>query len=195
MNYKLIMLPNPIVVSDEEPEIRDIVFLQNSYNYISKVTDKIGGSCRDIVLEKMPESRDMGTLDYREMKKIIAGIPQLPSIDFRGLSDDDCKKIGWVDVEDFGGRWATLQATRSTDYWRAISNAYSQGFKTAQSLNEKKFSLEDIEKALYGNLNKLNGERRQYIGFNTLKEKLSQPKIFDVEVQVNQNSIKIIKIL
>lgn len=62
--------------SKEVPNIGDTVYLENSYNYSSKVIDKIGGSDRDIILEKMPSQRGNGTLDYREMIKILGEVSE-----------------------------------------------------------------------------------------------------------------------
>lgn len=183
MNYKLIMLPNPIVVSDEEIKEGDCGILY------SKGIKGVGSDWNQFKHDGSNKSKLFSIA--RDSYKIVAGIPELPSIDFSGLSDDDCKKIGWIDVENLGGRWATLQTTRSTDYWRAISNAYSQGFKSAQSLNEKKYSLEDIKTAI----ELARFPKLALYNTDEIVNMLSQPKIFDVEIQVNQNSIKITKIL
>lgn len=72
----------------------------------------------------------IGLSENNQSKKIIAGIKDLPSIDFSLLSEEDCKKIGWVDVEklcpcignDFRFEWIS-------------------GFKIAQFLNDKLFRM------------------------------------------------------
>lgn len=75
--------------------------------------------------------------DNRIVHKIIAGIPELPTIDFSLLSEEDCKTIGFVNVERLA-REEILYNDSKRDWWK-------QGFKTSQSLNDKMFSLEDME--------------------------------------------------
>lgn len=185
MKLQLIMLETPIIVSDETPEVEDIVFLGNSYNYISKVTNMIGGSLRDVVLEKMPEQRKNGTLDYREMSKIIAGLPSLPSINFNGFEE----QLGIVDVEKLKQKvlnkyigklsksgHSAEDIDRITDRdWFGLW----EGFKIAQQLNEKKFNLEDIKSAYFNGGDDKDGQEFDYF-FN----RLQQPKIYDIEVEV-----------
>lgn len=87
--------------SRDIPEIGDNIFLENSYNYFSKVIDKVGGSDRDIILEKMPEQRGKGTLDYREMVKVIGEIsPDATWIkDGDEFEESDIDHGGWVDED------------------------------------------------------------------------------------------------
>lgn len=185
MKLQLIMLETPIIVSDETPEVEDIVFLGNSYNYISKVTNMIGGSLRDVVLEKMPEQRKNGTLDYREMSKIIAGLPSLPSINFNGFEE----QLGIVDVEKLKQKvlnkyigklsksgHSAEDIDRITDRdWFGLW----EGFKIAQQLNEKKFSLEDIKSAYFNGGDDKDGQE-----FDYFLNKLQQPKIYNIEVEM-----------
>ena len=78
------MLPQPILVSDEKYNDGNFVLLPYSYDIVKCVN---------------------GTTFIEGSKKIIAGIPELPSIDFSGLSEEDCKKIGWVDVEKIANEY------------------------------------------------------------------------------------------
>lgn len=219
MKIKLIMLPQPILVSNSEPEVKDVVFFTNGQYFFSDVIEKIGGSSRDIVLRNMPEGREKGTLDYREMYKVIAGIPDLPSIDFSALSQEDCKKIGWVDVQRLAiDKFPyTNEGSLEDDIDAAKRRIWIDGFITAQSLNEKKFTEEDLKKAMKSAMKQGGGsssfEDRDFI--NTSIKSLSQSKVFDVEVEtedaildngnkdnytvwqpkITNNSIKIIKVL
>lgn len=63
----------PFICSNDI-QIGDKVFLENDYNYIATVINKINNSSRDIVLDKMPKDRENGTLDSREMLKVIGKI-------------------------------------------------------------------------------------------------------------------------
>ena len=210
MRLQLIMLETPIIVSDETPEVEDIVFLGNSYNYISKVINMIGGSLRDVVLEKMPEQRKNGTLDYREMSKIIAGISKLPSIDFSSLSAEDCSKIGLVglaDVESFIDEFEFASIFKELPKGKSVESNprdtvsknslrkeafkyYSIGvretLKKVQQLNEKKFSLEDIRKAFREGLSYTTHKHYHDFSEDLYVQSLQQPKIFDIEVEMEE---------
>lgn len=136
--------------------------------------------------------------------KIIAGIPQLPLIDFSALTEEECKKIGWIDVETFAENELEKQS------WdNSINLPFNQGFIKgiihAQSLNEKKFSEEDLIKCW-------NESKIDRYSFKHFMEEISQPKVFDVEVEIDllpneegipncfevpkitNNSIKILKV-
>ncbi len=191
MKLQLIMLPNPIVVSDEK------VTGVTAYNSESKQIE---------VFCSHPKYDEWGL-------KIIAGIQQLPSIDFSALSEEDCKKIGWVDVEKLARSYAKIHPTKDIDEEERYFNsnckyydAFKEGFKAAQSLNEKKFSEEDLIKAY------LSNSPTDEKGVKSFIQSLSQPKVFDVEVEmkllpqayghgeysqpkITNNSIKILKIL
>lgn len=204
MRLQLIMLETPIIVSDETPEVEDIVFLGNSYNYISKVINMIGGSLRDVVLEKMPEQRKNGTLDYREMSKIIAGISKLPSINFHNLSEEDWKRIGLIDVKKLAEK-ETIKSKASAWIYNQLSESPSEdnefcaqtaedfwvdGFKAAQQLNEKKFSLEDManlwQYIVDGAKQLMLSGTTEVSSFENYIQLLQQPKIFDIEVEMEE---------
>lgn len=75
----------------------------------------------------------------KEQFKIIAGIPELPSIDFSLLSEEDCKRIGWIDVEKlanntiesyYGDKNAEI-GSRERSYWETQIIGFIEGFKAA----------------------------------------------------------------
>ena len=139
--------------------------------------------------------------DLSECQLIIAGIPELPSIDFSALSDEDCKKIGWVDVRKIAQKYREEKREQiiiGKDKVQGITaclhaeQGYFDGFKTAQSLNDKKYSEEDMRKALWelGDVlfnNNQHGikedEPKKY--FDTIIQSLSQPKVFNIEVEMD----------
>lgn len=194
MKLQLIMLETPIIVSDETPEVEDIVFLGNSYNYISKVINMIGGSLRDVVLEKMPEQRKNGTLDYREMSKIIAGLPSLPSINFNGFEEQleivDVEKLKQKVLNKYIGK-LSKSGHSAEDIDRITDRDWFglwEGFKIAQQLNEKKFSLEDManlwQYIVDGAKQLMLSGTTEVSSFENYIQLLQQPKIYDIEVEV-----------
>ena len=123
MKTQLILLENyNIIVSDEEIKEDDSI-----YEEISGIFSPYEKG--DIV---------------QNPKKIIAGLPELPSIDYNGLEE----KYGIVDVRELCNndyiKYYSGESISTIDY----VNGYLQGFKTAQSLNDKKFSLEDVNKVI-----------------------------------------------
>ena len=181
------MLPNPIVVSDDIVKdkdwtyntiLNDVVKLQKSNHHDLVVYNNL---LNEINKNKNPQ-------------KIIAGIPELPSIDFSGLTEEDCERIGWVDVEKLVKvifpKWNLLKPHD----WNNLKDGFIEGFKAAQSLNEKKFSDKDIIKltetrwyaeiinGVYDNKGEMETERLRHNIKADLKS-LSQPKIFDIELE------------
>ncbi len=63
-----------LFLCSDDIQVGDNVFLENGYNYFSKAIDKINNSDRDIILETMPENRKSGTIDYREMVKVLGEV-------------------------------------------------------------------------------------------------------------------------
>lgn len=180
MKLQLIMLPQPILVSDEEIKNGiNAFYCHPSHNFPD------GGMITKIENIKYSdykpyEVKHIEGWGVKEgYKKIIAGIPELPSINFSALSEEDCKKIGWVDVEklaeDFGGNGKFLTDKKY---------GFREGFKAAQSLNEKKFSEEDVLWVM--NLAYANGVNNKGMGRDFMMGRLSQPKVFDVEVEMEE---------
>ena len=166
---KLILLDTPIIVSDEKLKVFDNFFFQ-----IDDIYD---------ILKVESEFHLNRIKDIKENFKIIAGLPELPQIDFNEFEEH----LGIVDVEKlsiehckpdydkFGGELEYVER----QYW-------IRGFQAAQKLNEKKFSLEDMKKCYEGVLQNVGTSIKksdlpsteEYIKY------LSQPKIFDIEVEM-----------
>lgn len=132
-----------ILVNDEEIKSKDIIILHDGR--IEKCSnafyDRNSIWFRGGKLETTPKN----------CKKIIAGIDNLPSLDFSLLSEDDCKTIGWVDIEKLAGEFNThhkLDFGYATSVWYFGVDAFKEGFKTAQSINDKRFNLEDMNAAI-----------------------------------------------
>jgi len=186
MNYTLIMLDNPILVSDEEVNPHNAVWdFENNQVTVLR--------------------QSYGLTNY---KKIVAGLPDLPKLDLSLIAEE----IGWVDVEKLAQKNSELEypfedyrgKTKGVDddgTGQALRGAnlvgFENGFKAAQSLNEKKFS----EKDFYGLL-KLIGQKGYYVEcdgtvyanafdggdvVDVVKEyskSLSKPKEYNVEVEM-----------
>ena len=162
------MLPQPILVSYEEKTIDDTVFSFSDNNFFKLYNDRY------------PESQIEELNQSKNYKKIIAGIPELPSIDFSALSEEDCKKIGWVDSE----KLAVKECVCDTGDCVHVKS-YIKGFKAAQSLNEKKFSEEDVIDAIKkARLNQEFPSTYEQWDNKSIIKSLSQPKVFDCLVEM-----------
>ena len=152
--------------------------------------------------------------------KIIAGIPELPSVDFSLLSEADCKEIGWADVEKLAREYADFAMEEmqwANRMKRATISSFTHGFKTAQSLNDKMFEVKEVVelcKILISNPFEKCGKTYQELTDSYIQS--LQQTSWDVEVEmekvgstkdglepwiniykpkITNNSIKIVKIL
>lgn len=171
MKTKLIIInDNPIIVSDEE--IKDgecCINIQNGVNE-NNIHYAIKEDCNT---------------DATNCHKIIAGLDNLPEIDFNGLEEE----FGIVDVENMVNK---IDTPDHLDYF-SFDRGFINGFKTAQSLNEKKYSLEEMKEAML-------------FAFDTFSEQLSRnevekciglylnnSKVFDIEIEMEPVYLSILK--
>ena len=179
MKTQLIILPQGnILVSDEKIKLGD-------YYYRKGFKETFRGSGF--------ENTDL---------KVIAGEPNLPSIDYNGLE----RQFGIVDIERLV--FKHLESNHIQASPRRVS-VCSELFKKAQELNDKRFSLEDMQKAMFAVYkNGIKSPKEGKESFSEISNRvinsLQQPKVFNVEIEVfcdedNQiitnNKIKICKIL
>lgn len=134
---KLIKLKDEyILVSDEEIE-KDTL-------HINLSTNEIEGASKNLGINWANDARGV----REQYKKIIAGIPELPSIDFSLLSEEDCKTIGWLDVEKLAkikaADWLVNCGIIDIECSSAIKG-FIDGFKIAQALNDKMLSLDFLK--------------------------------------------------
>lgn len=149
------MLDNPVIVSDEEILPGDGSYvLQKGKIYSNKMKSFFGA-------------------DLTDCQKIIA---QFHQIDWNGLESE----FGYIDVEKLASEkypnWFT-----EYDEGR-VYRGYIQGFKKAQELTDKKFSLEDIEKAFYAKDNASYKEEQIFL--EEFIQSISQPKVFSIEAEM-----------
>ncbi len=163
MNIELIMLDTPIIVSDEE-----ITKLESGTSYYDGE-----GNIR---------KWSTGNMYNIYSKKIIAGIEGLPKIDWNGLEEE----FGYIDVEKL-----SIEKFGNSLHHARTRSAFIKGFKKDQSLNEKKFSLEDMKEAYhqgwYDKAENKVDNRDKFI------QSLQQPKVFDIEVEMKPIYLSILK--
>lgn len=163
MNFKLIMLPNPILVSDLRISVGDS-YHTSDYRIVKWLQE----------LEDFSE----GASSYP--KPIIAGIEGLPSLDLSAIAE----KIGWVDVENKVKELMGLpNYLRIESMSSSMQSSFEFGvecFKAAQSLNEKKYSLEDMMLCW----DSAQSWREDKNTWEKFIQSLSYPKEYNVELEM-----------
>lgn len=196
------MLDTPIIVSDEKVKGGDFMCLKNQHpqGKIRKcwyIHDN--GDFQQLMTDNPDDiNRGYGFCKQKEVFKIIAGIEGLPSIDWNGLEEE----FGWIDVNV---RDITLEAFKqgitfshhqfSDDAYNRFRTWFSQN-KKVQSLNDKKFSLEDMLNLAEHITNGYEINTWENRDYKTNKHKdteeildefiqsLQQPKVFDIKIQM-----------
>lgn len=163
------MLDTPIIVSDEIPIEDDYVIFNN------KPCRVVSGKDWKIPMGLMIHFEHKH-FSLKKEQKIIAGIEGLPAIDWNGLEEkfEYNNKLP-VHLNDY----------INSKHTQEECVGFIDGFKKAQSLNEKKFSLDDMEMAFeIGRNFQLTGENNQ----KEFLKSLQQPKVFDIEVETETKS-------
>lgn len=184
MKLQLIMTEPPIVVNDEKVKDEDYIWTSD---FVRKTKEVFNDW---VVSDNIDGTEEMTS--YTNCKKIVAGLPNLPTIDFSSLSEEDCKKIGYVDVFALAENKYPLENALHMFSTNVIRTGFVEGFKLAQQMNDKKYSEEDILvdfciKTFYSNpdpegtdYDKCLIYARNYI--NSLK----QPRVYDIEVEMEK---------
>ena len=170
MKTQLIMLKTPVIVSDEYLKVMDWFYFN-----VDGIFDTL----------KVESEFHLGRIEnHKENKKIIAGLPDLPSIDYNGID------FGIVDVKKLAYKYRTdkWKGMFSSEY-KAAESGFIDGFKAAQSLNDKKFTLEDIKNAIkFFKTYQLTTDRDVFEkDINLFLGLLSQHKIFDIEIEMEED--------
>ena len=173
MKTKLIKLKDKfILVSDEEIKESDLCLDINS-NHIfecwkNRPNDGIYEWKNNLSWVRL----------HKNCKEVIAGIPELPSIDFSLLSEEDCKTIGFVDIEKLATR-------KYGTHIYAIEEPDAHGY--IQSLQQTSWDVEiEMETSL-------QIKNRQKVG-DFICSKIIKDTIFP-QPKITNNSIRIVKIL
>lgn len=172
------MLSNPILVSDEQIKEGDFYF---KYDRILQWVKETSVTYTRVHPSNYP-------------KPIVAGIEGLPKLDLSLIA----KGIGWVDVEKLAYKAAQkrfklehiplLQIDEYGGEIKEFVDVYIDTYKAAQSLNEKKYSEEDMRNILEEGISWWTNNKdtdlsdsedflKRYI------QSLSKPKEYLVEVQ------------
>jgi hypothetical protein len=177
MKAKLIMITNPIICSaDCEDGINP------EANYFDA---KVNGD--NICTMNVMHTDDIYYYYYvngikenfRNVYKVIAGLPELPSIDWNNLHEE----FGFIDIDKIANtRWKNLTGVLG----------FIDGFEQSQELNRNKFDLNDIKKSIHNGLalSTLSDELFTSPNFKVLIESfidahirdLLKPKIFNIEI-------------
>lgn len=197
---QLIKLPQGnILISDETIKAGDIPY--DTYAH------------RNTVWSREVTESDLQNNNLKSCYKIIAGLPTLPAIDY---SKEVCKEIGFEDVEKIAEVYLNKQYSRNqNDYYterKKIGNLelelkrrefdFIEGFKAAQSLNDKKYSeldvwkiltLYELKQAEYLNRGVTDFDHKQIV--TDVIQSLSQPKVWDVEATLEGNTYIVTKII
>ena len=176
MKTKLIKLQDKfILVSDEEIKEGDKILSPN-YEIQTCIGFKTGIGSDLISWIKVKETTTLQQILNSD--KIISENP-----DFSLLSEEDCETIGWVNVEKLVSEHLEKNHIEASENRVKV---VSELFKTAQSLNDKMFSLEQLMDAIrFGReLHHKNGEHL------TEKEFIQslQQTSWDVEVEMEEDT-------
>jgi len=175
MNYILHKLPEGFIVTSSE-----VIF------------DK------DLQFSERQNIFSKGDVPYGDTRKVIA---QQDQINFSALSEEEQKEIGWFDIKKEAISY--LDSNNALIYGitrqRLHEKTYTAGFQKAQELlSDRRFTLEDIKKAIrYGfdvgfcsnSSNKVKNDLQSEESF------ISQPKSWKVEGILENDKFKITKIL
>ena len=178
MNAQLIMLPSPILCIGDDFHNNNLAEKDFAFHWrtkeilqvISKDTKTGCWLCNDNTHR-----------DSYKLLKIIAGIEDLPKLDISLIADE----IGWFDVEkladEFFKDWSLRNRQSSYDMFRRI-------FKFTQSLNEKKYSKEDMSNLwqyIVDGAKQILLEGITNVGsFEDYIKSITQPKVYNVELEM-----------
>ena len=204
MKTQLILFDIPIIVSDEAVKIDEwCIEVYNGQSLAPKetprFTDEMGNTWWLRQMNMNCQANDP------ECKKVIAGLPKFPYIDFNGFEE----QLGIVNVEKLAYEYY------STNEYYKVADAFhwANGFKAAQKLNDKNNIFEDLNVLLHSKKHCFTFSDGFREFQKSIIDYLTQPKVFDIEVEMEQytqnyhkdiwydrpkitnNSIKIIKVL
>ena len=211
MKTQLILLATPIIVSnDAVKEGEWCIEVHNGPSLAPKTTpkftDEMGNTWWLRQMNMNCQANDP------ECKKVIAGLPKLPSIDFNGFEE----QLGIIDVNKLA-----KEKCKEIDDFGFSEKGFIEGFKAAQKLNDKKFGEKEVTEAvskvlkLWGTscINIMGEANIEFLA--EIEMALSKSKVFDIEIEtekgfdeklkgemdfferpkITDNSVKILKVL
>jgi hypothetical protein len=166
MSYKLIMLSSPILINDQNDEYKEYDW--NNLNY----SDFDGNS--SVIVSGF-------------------GLPQLPRLDLSKLTTDECISIGWID----NGWIEETSNLLNDEIIKKVSRlCLTSGHSKTRVMNKDKFLLdfEDMRKIiLMSRIRNYNTTPRY--SFDEIISSCCKPKIFDVEVEFEDDKCVITKLI
>lgn len=181
--YTLHKLPEGfILTSDEDIQIGDLYYLPRTNSIYECKEDPT-----ELNLEK-----DFG------IGKVIA---QQDQIDFSALTEEDCKQIGYFDVEKLGMDYASTicdgRIRENISKFNGIKVDFMKGFQKAQELlSDRMFTLEDMELFAAELIGRYRlGEINDVEDVKKIIASYSQPKLWKIEGIWENSKIKITKLL
>lgn len=178
MKCKLIVLEQPIIVSNEEIRIDD------SWIYICPTSGVDFGDSGVPIVKNTALGADWFDRlhDKKNYFRVVAGIPKLPSIDYNDLEE----KFGIVDMEKILSKDIDDNKLNNMTGKFEYMFGFEKGFKASQSINGKEFNLsqEEMFQLLldYVEYYKPHNEARG-VTIERFIKTLQQPKIFDIEIE------------
>lgn len=174
--YTLIMLPNnPIIISNEKLSIKDECYHLEGFTTIEDDLDK------EIIYKNGG-------------RKIVAGVKDLPQINFSKLTKQEKEKIGWVDVISELGKifkeYSKISLEKKEPFWTGKCAGIAEALqvvKAHQFITNKMFSYDDLIKAMEWGMNL--GEHSTFYtdkNVNDLLDSLQQPIQLNVEVEMEK---------
>lgn len=193
IKYQLILLDNPIIISDEK-----LTFFKG-YCYGTNVNNDWKIDVHGCA------SSDLGW----SHPKVIAGYKDLPYIDYSNLSDEEMIKIGQIEklaMEKLKYKWSHLyqfgypKLIYPSNYLNELN---SEKVEIYESLLNKKNNDNILEalKHFAAESGSIDGDidvgspASCYKWTTKYIESLSEPKKYDVEVEINENFVRILKLL
>jgi hypothetical protein len=166
MSYKLIMLSSPILINDQNDEYKEYDW--NNLNY----SDFDGNS--SVIVSGF-------------------GLPQLPKLDLSKLTTDECISIGWID----NGWIEETSNLLNDEIIKKVSRlCLTSGHSKTRVMNKDKFLLdfEDMRKIiLMSRIRNYNTTPRY--SFDEIISSCCKPKMFDVEVEFEDDKCVITKLI
>ena len=145
ITYQLLLLNQPIILSNQDINNDLTPFYDFRTNTITKLHSRLYGSTN--LYSGMNGGICHGIEDS---KKIIAGIDNLPKIDFNSLSLDDSKKINVFNIDKLAKINCNIQLDLILDEKERHYKNYQkydgfiEGFKNALDITERSFTKKDM---------------------------------------------------
>ena len=176
------MLEEPILVVNEVARIGGHKFIGDKY----------------VFLKGKELQKDLQEAIDKQSKKIVAGTPNTLPIDFSKLSEEECKKIQWFDIEGladgFVNKYKEEYNYRSLNGEGWLATGYVYGMKQSNHFSHKKYTEEDLRRAFHaGSMYCATGNRSEDV--EKIVVKLSKPKQFLVEAGRSEFHFVISKII